>query len=288
MKAIKNIWKIICYPLLYLVVQIVVSIVYMFAASIVLAIMYLVEGVSYGGYFQEDDFIDLLFTDSNFYVPMILSIFVAFFIMFLILRKEWRIDRIWNSDNFDFGLVFCVAFGVAMNILVICVLALLPISQQPSALDEIFGQNLFMDVLVFALLAPIFEEILFRGVVQKRLGKMINIHVAVFLQAVIFGAVHMNLLQGSYAFVLGVFMGYVYYFFDSIWYVIAIHVSFNATSTLLGYIYGDSEVVDMTYFLIFSAALFVISLAGIAAGARRVRANKIALTKRKGYNRWEY
>ncbi|MCL2159676.1 MAG: CPBP family intramembrane metalloprotease [Oscillospiraceae bacterium] len=287
MKVIKNIWKIICYPLLYLGVQLVVTIVYMLATGIVLAIMYLAEGLSYGEYFQEDDFMESIFTDVNFYVPMILSILLAFFIMFLILRKEWRIDRIFNSDNFDFGLVFCVAFGVAMNILVICVLALLPISQQPSAIDDMFGQNLFMDVLVFAVLAPILEEFLFRGVVQRRLGKMINIHAAVFLQAVIFGVVHMNLLQSSYAFVLGVFMGYVYYFFDSIWYVIAIHVSFNATSTLLGYIYGDSEV-DLTYFLIFSVAVFVISSAGIAAGARRVRANKSALTKRKGYNRWQY
>lgn len=58
------------------------------------------------------------------------------------------------------------------------------------------------------ILAPISEEILFRGLIQKKLmpyGKKF----AIFCSAFAFGIFHGNLLQSPYAFLVGLVLGYV-------------------------------------------------------------------------------
>lgn len=59
-------------------------------------------------------------------------------------------------------------------------------------------------------IAPIHEEILFRGLTlhfAKRLGPF---WVANIIQALLFAVLHMNLTQGVYVFFLGLILGYVY------------------------------------------------------------------------------
>jgi len=62
--------------------------------------------------------------------------------------------------------------------------------------------------LYAAVLAPVSEELLFRGLIQRRLmpyGKRF----AIFCSALTFGLFHGNLIQTPYAFVVGLVLGYV-------------------------------------------------------------------------------
>lgn len=66
----------------------------------------------------------------------------------------------------------------------------------------------FSMYLYAAVLAPISEEILFRGLIQRRLmpyGKRF----AIFCSAVTFGLFHGNLIQTPFAFAVGLVLGYV-------------------------------------------------------------------------------
>lgn len=88
----------------------------------------------------------------------------------------------------------------------------------------------FSMILYSAIAAPFTEEILFRGYVLKGLQKTGKWY-AVFMSALLFGAFHGNFVQGAYAFVAGLALGYVAVEY-SIWWSIILHVMNN-------FIFGD-------------------------------------------------
>ncbi|MBV6881523.1 type II CAAX endopeptidase family protein [Epilithonimonas ginsengisoli] len=96
-------------------------------------------------------------------------------------------------------------------------------------------------VIMTVILAPILEEILFRGVIMKG---MINNKVApataIIVSALIFGAVHFNPWQFAGAFLLGLVLGLVYYKTKSLLMPILLHAFNNLLSALM-MMYSDSE-----------------------------------------------
>ena len=81
------------------------------------------------------------------------------------------------------------------------------------------------------LLAPIGEELVFRGVTLGIAQRAFPFWIANIIQAVLFGAFHMNMLQGCYTFVIGLVLGYIYHKGGSIYHVIFYHFLFNLWGT---------------------------------------------------------
>ncbi len=90
----------------------------------------------------------------------------------------------------------------------------------------------FITALYALLLGPICEELVFRGLTYKAAEKYLPIPAAIAIQAFLFGAYHMNMMQGSYAFVLGLGLGYIMYLYDDIVLTIIFHVAFNFVGTV--------------------------------------------------------
>lgn len=84
------------------------------------------------------------------------------------------------------------------------------------------------------LLGPIAEEFIFRGVILDRLRPAFSFWIANAFQAALFGVFHMNLIQGLYAFVLGMILGLVVEVTGTVFASMATHITFNTTSILLG------------------------------------------------------
>jgi len=82
-------------------------------------------------------------------------------------------------------------------------------------------------ILYSVVFAPIAEEFLFRGITMRSFRKILPFWIANILQALLFGIFHMNLIQGAYAFLLGLFLGYFCERGGSIYYSILIHFLFN-------------------------------------------------------------
>ena len=101
-------------------------------------------------------------------------------------------------------------------------------------MEPLMNGNMFFIILVVGIVGPIFEEILFRGIIFNRLNRNMNIVVSLILQAIIFGAFHMNLIQGIYTFILGIIIGLTYILLNSIWAPIIVHVVFNSLNFVLG------------------------------------------------------
>lgn len=83
------------------------------------------------------------------------------------------------------------------------------------------------------LLAPIAEELIFRGVTLKLEKKVLGFAVANVIQAVLFGIYHQNIVQFVYAFLLGMLLGYICHLYDSVLPAIVLHAAVNLFANIL-------------------------------------------------------
>ncbi len=117
----------------------------------------------------------------------------------------------------------------------------------PNTLEETFiamSKNPF-GVLSIALLAPVLEELLFRGAIQGHLqdaGK--KPWVAIVISSFIFGVVHMNPAQIPFASLLGIMFGWLYYRTGSLLPGIIGHVLNNSVAAINMTLYGNATIED--------------------------------------------
>ncbi len=94
-----------------------------------------------------------------------------------------------------------------------------------------FGDVTLLLALYSVIIAPISEELIFRGVTMKYAAKAMPFVAANIMQAFLFGLFHANVIQGAYAFVVGLFCGYVCYKGGSLYLSILFHMMFNLWGT---------------------------------------------------------
>lgn len=120
--------------------------------------------------------------------------------------------------------------------------------------------SLSMNLLVIAVAAAVTEEFLFRGTLQRIIGKWTsNPHTVIWLTAVIFSAVHMQFYGFIPRVLLGAYFGYLLYWSRSIWVPVFAHFTNNAVA-VIGlsnenlkdnvFISGDVPASEITRFLI--------------------------------------
>ena len=99
-----------------------------------------------------------------------------------------------------------------------------------------------LGVLSVAILAPLLEEVLFRGAIQGLLMRLFG-HPwpAIIVAALIFGVYHMNPVQIVYATLLGIILGWIYYRTGSLLSVIVGHVLNNSLAVVTTLLYSTSE-----------------------------------------------
>lgn len=101
--------------------------------------------------------------------------------------------------------------------------------------DFIYDISMIFMVLV---IAPIFEELIFRGVILRTLLRY-HTTFAILVSGVLFGMMHMNLVQGIPTMLFGIVLGYVCVKSDSILPCIIIHFLNNFISLLAGYVLSN-------------------------------------------------
>ncbi|MDD2972067.1 MAG: CPBP family intramembrane metalloprotease [Lachnospiraceae bacterium] len=82
-------------------------------------------------------------------------------------------------------------------------------------------------IVLYGLISPVAEELVFRGLVMKRLQRYFSTGVAIVTSAFIFAMYHGNLVQGLYAFLLGMVIAVCYWHFDSLLIPILFHGAAN-------------------------------------------------------------
>lgn len=94
--------------------------------------------------------------------------------------------------------------------------------------DSISG--LILNLFMIAGLAALGEELLFRSVIQNSLINICkNAHIGIILASMIFSFIHFEFYGFVPRFVLGLILGYMYYYSRSIWVPMAMHFVNNGT-----------------------------------------------------------
>ena len=96
------------------------------------------------------------------------------------------------------------------------------------------------NLLVMAVLPAVGEELMFRGVIQQKLQKIVrNGHGAIWITAIIFSAVHFQ-FQGFLArMLLGAGLGYLFYWTRNLWIPIIAHFFINSIQISAQYFFSE-------------------------------------------------
>lgn len=120
-----------------------------------------------------------------------------------------------------------------------------------------------MTIIYVLLIGPVSEEIIFRGAMFDRFHIGFSFWTANALQAFFFGLYHMNLIQGCYAFILGMALGMVVYSTGSIICSIMTHILFNTTTYVLPAALGVKSALLRNAVVIFLIIMAVLSLIAV-------------------------
>ena len=104
---------------------------------------------------------------------------------------------------------------------------------------------LVCNLLVFALVPAVCEEMVFRGALQRLFCRMTpNPHAAIWLTAAVFSLFHGEIFAFLPRLLLGAALGYLFYYGGSLWINAAAHFLNNTIVVMLYYL-GCKGVVDM-------------------------------------------
>lgn len=128
--------------------------------------------------------------------------------------------------------------------------------------------GLLVNIFMVAILPAFAEELLFRGALAKLFKDWTkNVHLAVFLSAFIFAAIHMQFYGFLPRFLLGTALGYLYFWSGSLWLPIVAHFTNNFLSVIIEFLFrkGIMHTNAENFGLDNAAWLTAISIIGVSA-----------------------
>lgn len=97
---------------------------------------------------------------------------------------------------------------------------------------QFFAGDVLFEILGLGVLAPVAEELLYRGVVYARLSDWMGLRMAAVSSALIFGGLHMNMVQFAYAFLMGLLLVFFLERFHNLLGAILGHIGANLITVL--------------------------------------------------------
>jgi hypothetical protein len=184
--------------------------------------------------------ISVLSSEMSYYLSVI-SVIICGLIFFYWYQK---LTRLRSTENLrktltPQNLLPLVALGITSQFMISGILSILkPFLEElfkgySDVVNKIFSGEITVVVLYIVLFAPIVEELIFRGVMLTKLLPVLPFFAANILQAAIFGIYHWNIIQGVYAFGIGLLFGYVSHRFRSLAASILLHMAINSTAFLV-------------------------------------------------------
>lgn len=210
------------------------------------------------------------FMSSPSYSVLMFIVYIGYLVMFglwfwlMFCRKkqtgDWR--QVLKPQRL-IGIVCCgIAMQITLSMALTVILPLMPkIFESYSAVMNALGSESVWMILCVCILAPIGEELIFRGLTLRIMKKAVPIWVVIIVQAFLFGLYHMNLVQGVYAFLLGLLFGYVAYRYGSVVPGILLHMAVNSSSYLMGYLLPAS-LEEQTWLMILIGAVALLAVVG--------------------------
>lgn len=102
--------------------------------------------------------------------------------------------------------------------------------------DYFFTIPILLLIISVSIVAPIFEEIIFRGIILEQLDRKYGIIKSIIFSSLLFGIMHLNIHQGVNAFFIGIITGFIYIKTNSLLLSIFLHFANNSLVIILDFI----------------------------------------------------
>ena len=231
MKVFKNSVFALLYLALFFSGQVLVTVVYTFCLTI--------TGIGY------DEVLNTVMNNSSLIAIIGNFLAVAVAVLIFVIRKK-RVSMEIGLHQTDPMFVILAAFiGFGGTVVVSFLMNIIPFTDSMwetynEGMDQITQDYGIVAVIATVIVAPLVEEFFFRGLIFSRLARGMNIYIAAVVSALMFGVAHGNFIQGTYAFLLGLLLCFVYVKSRSLWGAIAVHMGFNSFSFVMDLISDES------------------------------------------------
>jgi membrane protease YdiL (CAAX protease family) len=120
------------------------------------------------------------------------------------------------------------------------------------------------------------EEVFFRGIIARRFFRSYSLRKSLLLSAALFGIMHFNPWQAVNAFYMGIFLGWIYWRYRSIWLCMFIHAYHNTLADFISFPYIEIGVNNQmwrhpVWFDIMGLLLFGLGLLTVIVLSRKER-----------------
>lgn len=172
-------------------------------------------------------------------------------------------------------ILFIIGITICISIALNNVISMSPLvtmsAEYENASNALYGsRNIFLEILGSALITPFLEEMLHRGVVYSRLRRSMHLWQAVILSALVFAILHFNLVQFTYAFLLGIVLAIFMEKTQKLYAPVLAHVVANGIAVIrteTGFLQGTVDG-SVSAWLV-SIVLLLVGIGGLAAYAGR-------------------
>jgi len=166
---------------------------------------------------------------------------ISFFIVLLIGFKKTKrsFNEVFKINNVSIYLwlatiIFSLGFVILSSELDNIIFYFLPM---PEWFKGLFGtlmieQPLIISIIYIGLIAALFEELFFRGLILDGLYKNYSKNKAIIVSAILFGIIHLNPWQFVSAFIMGLIMAWILIESKSIWLCVYFHLFNNLLYTI--------------------------------------------------------
>jgi membrane protease YdiL (CAAX protease family) len=147
---------------------------------------------------------------------------------------NWRnVGQAAGQGAISYVGILPVIFGVSLIYQLFLYAAGYPVTLQDVV--EIFlepqpGWNLLLLMVLAVVVAPIVEEMLFRGILLPALMKKVGLGAAVVANSILFALIHQHLPSLIPLFALALALSLLYVYSGSLWSAIILHALFNGIS----------------------------------------------------------
>lgn len=176
---------------------------------------------------KKDSFLE---TSTGMWLTSIIPMYIFAFPIGLLMLRSLPINAPEKEEiTFKTFIVYvCIAFFLMNvgNYIGVFLSMLLSQGTAENALDTFALDTNPLKILVMVILAPLFEEYIFRKQIVDR-TKIYGEKTAVILSGLLFGLFHTNMFQFFYAFFLGVLFAYIYVRTGRLRYPVLIHGIIN-------------------------------------------------------------
>lgn len=259
-KGLKAIGKAVVYFGTYLLMQVIVSSVY----SVVLSTKMTMEMMATGEELDVAAMTEVLTAElmgrlmEMTFVAGLVTL-LLFWLVFLIRKKKLTKEVCIRKIPVK-GILPIAIMAACFNVITSVVVSYFPWPQ--SWMESYIANSSSIDGSIMSwitavLMAPVLEEIIFRGLVYTRLKKGLPVIAAAILTSLAFGVAHGTMIWGIYTFIFSLVLIWVFEKFHSLTACIVLHMAYNLSGMALSLIPEEAGILVWILFVVSIAAAFL-------------------------------